>query len=123
VDKLKEEIAMFDAQLSAQGEETSEAKEALMEARMEIDSINMEKKQLFQQWNSSLIGMRRRDEAHSAMNEALRYVLWNSTVTVANQCHNHFYPDHFSYNHLQYSLVTMMYPVITMPGKYAGLRA
>ena len=71
-DKLKEEIAMYDAQLSAQGEETKEAKDALMEAHMEIDAINMEKKQLFQQWNSSLIGMRRRDEAHSAMNEALR---------------------------------------------------
>ena len=64
---------MYDAQLSAQGEETKEAKEALMEAHMEIDAINVEKKQLFQQWNSSLIGMRRRDEAHSAMNEALRY--------------------------------------------------
>lgn len=43
-------------------------------------AITLEKKQLFQQWNSSLIGMRRRDEAHSAMNEALRYrqILWIS---------------------------------------------
>ena len=40
-----------------------------------IQSINLEKKQLFQQWNSSLIGMRRRDEAHSAMQEALKYVV------------------------------------------------
>lgn len=37
-----------------------------------LQSINLEKKQLFQQWNSSLIGMRRRDEAHAAMQEALR---------------------------------------------------
>ena len=74
VDKLREEIAMYEAQLSAQGEETKAAKDALLEAHMEIESISLEKKQLYQQWSSSLIGMRRRDEAHSAMNEALRYV-------------------------------------------------
>lgn len=103
VDKLKEEIAMFEAQIAAQTEETKAAKEALMEAHMEIEvsgcklmfccfengilkfyvpsnyfnfvciqAIHLEKKQLFQQWNSSLIGMRRRDEAHSAMQEALK---------------------------------------------------
>lgn len=36
-----------------------------------LQAIGLEKKQLYQQWNSSLIGMRRRDEAHSAMQEAL----------------------------------------------------
>ncbi|XP_064620964.1 coiled-coil domain-containing protein 40-like isoform X2 [Lineus longissimus] len=71
VDKLKEEIAMYDAQITAQSEETKVAKETLMEAQTEIEAINLEKKQLFQQWSSSLIGMRRRDEAHAAMNEAL----------------------------------------------------
>ncbi|XP_013409019.1 coiled-coil domain-containing protein 40 isoform X1 [Lingula anatina] len=71
VDKLKEEIAMYEAQISAQSEETKAAREALTEAHMEIEAINMEKKQLLQQWNSSLIGMRRRDEAHAAMMEAL----------------------------------------------------
>ncbi|XP_046567885.1 coiled-coil domain-containing protein 40-like [Haliotis rubra] len=71
VDKLKEEMAMFEAQITAQSDETKAAKEALMEAHMEIEAISLEKKQLFQQWNSSLIGMRRRDEAHAAMQEAL----------------------------------------------------
>lgn len=71
VDKLKEEIAMYEAQISAQSEETKTAKESLMEAYMEIEAINLEKKDLYQKWNSSLIGMRRRDEAHSAMQEAL----------------------------------------------------
>ncbi|XP_021370653.1 coiled-coil domain-containing protein 40-like isoform X2 [Mizuhopecten yessoensis] len=71
VDKLKEEIAMYEAQITAQTEETLAAQEALTEAHMEIEAIGLEKKQLFQQWNSSLIGMRRRDEAHSAMQEAL----------------------------------------------------
>ena len=74
VDKLREEMAMYEAQLSAQTDETRAAKEALSEAFMEIENISLEKKQLFQQWNSSLIGMRRRDEAHSAMQEALKLV-------------------------------------------------
>ena len=72
LDKLREEITMYEAQMTAQSQETKVTKEALTEAHMEIESINLEKKQLFQQWNSSLIGMRRRDEAHSAMQEALK---------------------------------------------------
>ncbi|XP_076453125.1 coiled-coil domain-containing protein 40-like [Babylonia areolata] len=71
VDKLKEEMAMYEAQIIAQSEETRAAKDALMEAYMEMEAIGLEKKQLYQQWNSSLIGMRRRDEAHAAMQEAL----------------------------------------------------
>lgn len=43
-----------------------------MDADMEIESISVEKRQLFQQWSSSLIGMRRRDESHAAMLAALR---------------------------------------------------
>ena len=39
---------------------------------MEMDSLAMERKHLLQQWNSSLVGMRRRDEAFTAMQEALR---------------------------------------------------
>ena len=35
-------------------------------------AINLEKKQLYQQWTSSLVGMRRRDEAHVAMQEAFK---------------------------------------------------
>ncbi|XP_070579736.1 coiled-coil domain-containing protein 40-like [Ptychodera flava] len=71
VDKLREEIALYEAQLQAQSEETKAAKESLSEAKTEIESINLEKKHLLQQWHSSLIGMRRRDEAHAAMQEAL----------------------------------------------------
>ena len=39
-----------------------------------FQAILLEKKQLYQQWTSSLIGMKRRDEAHAAMQEALRCV-------------------------------------------------
>ncbi|BFZ02980.1 hypothetical protein BsWGS_06019 [Bradybaena similaris] len=71
VDKLKEEIAMYVAQIAAQSEETKSAKESLMEAYMEIETIELEKKELYHKWTSSLIGMRRRDEAHAAMQTAL----------------------------------------------------
>ena len=37
VDKLQETIAMYDAQITAQREETKAAEDALSEARMEIE--------------------------------------------------------------------------------------
>ena len=45
-----------------------------------MESIRFEKKQLMQQWKSSLIGMQRRDEALQATQEALRK---QKEVTVA----------------------------------------
>ena len=57
--------------------ETKTAKEALIEARMETEAIEKEKNQLMQNWASCLIGMKRRDEAHSQMNDAIRWMLLN----------------------------------------------
>ncbi|TKS69266.1 Coiled-coil domain-containing protein 40 [Collichthys lucidus] len=74
MERLTEQIAMYEAQASAQGEETQAAKEALSEAEMEMESLVMARKQLLQQWSSSLVGMRRRDEAFGAMQEAVRTV-------------------------------------------------
>lgn len=37
-----------------------------------IQALQLERKQLAQQWYGSLIGMRRRDEAYAAMQEALK---------------------------------------------------
>lgn len=42
------------------------------QARMEVDSLEVERKQLLQQWNRSLVGMQRRDEAHAAKQGELR---------------------------------------------------
>ena len=53
--------------------ESKHAKEALVEARMETEAIEVEKKQLMQNWTSCLIGMKRRDEAYSQMNDAIRF--------------------------------------------------
>ncbi|XP_063312335.1 coiled-coil domain-containing protein 40 [Pelobates fuscus] len=70
-DRLREQISLYEAQIAAQREDTKAAREAVSEANMEIESIGLEKKQLFQHWNSSLIGMTRRDEAYAAIKEAL----------------------------------------------------
>lgn len=41
------------------------------QSEMEMESLVMARKQLLQQWSGSLLGMRRRDEALSAMQEAV----------------------------------------------------
>ncbi|XP_053183141.1 coiled-coil domain-containing protein 40 [Scomber japonicus] len=74
MERLTQQIAIHEAQTSAQAEETQAAKEAFSEAEMEMESLLMARKQLLQQWNSSLVGMRRRDEAFSTMQEAVRMV-------------------------------------------------
>nr|XP_046258864.1 coiled-coil domain-containing protein 40 isoform X2 [Scatophagus argus] len=71
MERLTQQIAMSEAQVSAQAEETQAAKEALSEAEMEMESVAMARKQLLQQWSSSLMGIGRRDEAFSAMQEAV----------------------------------------------------
>ncbi|XP_067440355.1 coiled-coil domain-containing protein 40 [Thunnus thynnus] len=71
MERLTQQIAMYEAQTSAQAEETQAAKEAFSEAEMEMESLVMARKQLLQQWNSSLVGMRRRDEAFSTMQETI----------------------------------------------------
>uniref|UniRef100_A0A667XWF1 Coiled-coil domain 40 molecular ruler complex subunit n=1 Tax=Myripristis murdjan TaxID=586833 RepID=A0A667XWF1_9TELE len=70
-ERLTEQIAMYEAQTIAQAKETQAAMEALSEAQMEMDSLSMERKQLLQQWDSSLLGMRKQDEAFTAMQHAL----------------------------------------------------
>jgi hypothetical protein len=53
-------------------EETKNIKHTLTEARLESETLELEKKQLMQNWNSCLIGIRRRDEAQATMAEAVR---------------------------------------------------
>ncbi|XP_037328820.2 coiled-coil domain-containing protein 40 isoform X2 [Pungitius pungitius] len=74
MERLTQQIAMYEVQAVAQAEETQAAQEALSEAEMEMESLVMARKQLLQQWSSSLVGMRSRDEAFSAMQDAVRAV-------------------------------------------------
>ncbi|XP_041641534.1 coiled-coil domain-containing protein 40 [Cheilinus undulatus] len=71
LERVTQQGDMYDAQASAQAEETKRVKEALSKAQMEVESLAMTRKQLLQQWNSSLVELRRRDEAFSAMQEAM----------------------------------------------------
>ncbi|XP_031821446.1 coiled-coil domain-containing protein 40 [Sarcophilus harrisii] len=70
--QLEEQIALYEAQLASQNEDTKTIRQAVGEACTEIDTINLEKKQLLQNWSASLVGMKHRDEAFTAILEALR---------------------------------------------------
>lgn len=58
-----------------------------LQAYMEIDTINVEKTHILQQWAVSLVGMKRRDEAYRTIQEALRYCLAGGPVTAPLRCH------------------------------------
>eukprot|EP00161_Ancyromonas_sigmoides_P025200 TRINITY_DN837_c0_g2_i1.p1 TRINITY_DN837_c0_g2~~TRINITY_DN837_c0_g2_i1.p1 ORF type:complete len:867 (+),score=565.97 TRINITY_DN837_c0_g2_i1:229-2829(+) len=70
--RQQEELGLYEAQLIAQRKETVNARETLAQATAEMEIIHMEKKQLVQQWQSSLVAMQRRDEALQTTEEALR---------------------------------------------------
>ncbi|NXJ02983.1 CCD40 protein, partial [Psophia crepitans] len=69
--ELQEQIALLEAQLVAQAEDTKVTRQAVNEACMEVQAINMEKKRLMNHWTSSLAGMKQRDEAYIATQELL----------------------------------------------------
>ncbi|NXA43468.1 CCD40 protein, partial [Eudromia elegans] len=69
--ELQEQVALFEAQIVAQEEDTKMTRQAVNEANTEVQAINMEKKRLINHWNNSLAGMRQRDEAYAAMQELL----------------------------------------------------
>ncbi|NWX28624.1 CCD40 protein, partial [Notiomystis cincta] len=69
--QLQEQIALFEAQLVAQAEDTKVTRQAVSEAGLEVQAINMEKKRLMDHWNSSLAGMKQRDEACVVTQELL----------------------------------------------------
>mmetsp|Transcript_31905 Transcript_31905/g.52376 ORF Transcript_31905/g.52376 Transcript_31905/m.52376 type:complete len:881 (-) Transcript_31905:137-2779(-) len=72
VKRMTEQKALLEAQLVAQKQETEAAMTTLREASREMEAIEFEKKQLMQQWRSSLVGMQRRDEALQNVQQALR---------------------------------------------------
>ncbi|NWW39339.1 CCD40 protein, partial [Panurus biarmicus] len=71
VHQLQEQIALFEVQLVAQAEDTKVTRQAVSEAGLEVQAINMEKKRLMDHWNSSLAGMKQRDEAYVVTQELL----------------------------------------------------
>ncbi|NXU35919.1 CCD40 protein, partial [Drymodes brunneopygia] len=69
--QLQEQIALFEAQLVAQAQDTKVTRQAVSEAALEVQAINMEKKRLMEHWNTSLAGMKQRDEAYVVTQELL----------------------------------------------------
>ncbi|NXB73429.1 CCD40 protein, partial [Donacobius atricapilla] len=71
VHQLQEQIALFAAQLVAQAEDTKVTRQAVSEAGLEVQAINVEKKRLMDHWNVSLAGMKQRDEAYVVTQQLL----------------------------------------------------
>nr|XP_047906272.1 coiled-coil domain-containing protein 40 isoform X2 [Anser cygnoides] len=69
--ELQEQIALFEAQFVAQAEDTKVTRQAVNEACMEVQAINVEKKRLMNHWTDSLAGMKQRDEVYIATQELL----------------------------------------------------
>ncbi|NWI95933.1 CCD40 protein, partial [Pitta sordida] len=69
--ELQEQIALLEAQLVAQAQDTRVTRQAVTEAGLEVQAINMEKKRLINHWNSSLAGVKQRDEAYVTTQELL----------------------------------------------------
>lgn len=72
IKRLTDSVNVVDAQVAAQRAETAQAVGTLAEAATEVAAIETEKKQLLQQWQGSVLAMRRRDEALTAMHAATR---------------------------------------------------
>merc|ERR1712166_268353 len=72
IKRLEEQLALYDAQLESQKQETKAAADTLHEASEEMQAINYEKRTLLQQWKSSLIALQRRDEALQQTEAELR---------------------------------------------------
>ena len=54
------EVAIIEAQILAQRGETKTARDAILQASLEMEKINFERNHLLQEWNSALIGVKRR---------------------------------------------------------------
>ncbi|OBS83370.1 hypothetical protein A6R68_22651 [Neotoma lepida] len=70
--QLEENISLFEAQYLSQAEDTRILRKAVSEATTEIDTIAVEKKRILQQWSTSLVGMKHRNEAYRTVLDALR---------------------------------------------------
>ncbi|CAL8088462.1 unnamed protein product [Calicophoron daubneyi] len=70
VDQLKEDIALYEAQITAQESEMLNNQQLLHEVEAQIVGIALDRKHLAAQWNTSLLGLQRRNEAYAALMKA-----------------------------------------------------
>lgn len=74
VTRLEDEIALSEAQLRTQKEQSSDADKMIRETSAALGTLAGEQKQLVQQWNASVVALGRRDQALYAATKALRKV-------------------------------------------------
>ncbi|KAH0786815.1 coiled-coil domain-containing protein [Histomonas meleagridis] len=79
IDKLTHQIhditadlGTIEAQIIAQRNETKTARDALLQASLEMEKINFERNHLIQDWNSSLISVKKRIETLNEIEEAAK---------------------------------------------------
>ncbi|KAI3384755.1 hypothetical protein SNEBB_006992 [Seison nebaliae] len=71
VDSMQKKNELLENQLAFQTGEYQKSKLLVAEAKMELEAVQLEIRQLTQNWNSCLIGVRHRDEALKKMNDAV----------------------------------------------------
>ncbi|KAL7536679.1 hypothetical protein ACHAWF_014364, partial [Thalassiosira exigua] len=74
VTRLEDEIALAEAQLKAQKEQSVNADTMIRETSGALEKLAGEQRRLVQQWNSSVVALGRRDQALSVATKALRKV-------------------------------------------------
>ena len=74
VTRLEDDIALTEAQLRAQKEQSADADNMIRETTGALDKLASEQKRLVQQWNSSVVALGRRDQALAVATKALRKV-------------------------------------------------
>ena len=60
VQEITGQLSIYETQILAQRGETKTARDALLQASLEMEKINFERNHLLQDWNSALIGVKRR---------------------------------------------------------------
>ena len=74
VTRLEDDIALAEAQLRAQKEQSAEANKMIRETNSALEKLAAEQRRLVQQWNSSVNALGRRDQALAAATKELKKV-------------------------------------------------
>ncbi|XP_022253128.1 coiled-coil domain-containing protein 40-like isoform X2 [Limulus polyphemus] len=69
---VKDDIFLLNTQCAVRREDSNKLHQRLTEANTEMESVQLEKQQLLQEWKKSILAMSRRDEAYAAGQELLR---------------------------------------------------
>lgn len=74
VTRLEDDIALTEAQLRAQKEQSADAKKMIRETSLALEKLASEQRRLVQQWNTSVNALGRRDQALAAATKELKRV-------------------------------------------------